>query len=205
MPLPAELVADLCAQGEQAFADFTTRCGDLYHPFVYSDYQLAYRALSLLAAEAQTFLEWGSGVGTVTILADLLGYEAHGIEQDPRLLEQAEALASRFGSSASFAEGSYVPTDLQEEIDLQSTDFLTTTEGEPAYARLGMELSDFDLIYVFPWPGEEELHLEIMRRHARADALLLTYGATDGVLLYRGTEPAELGISSRVQPTPDLS
>lgn len=190
--LPPELVTEICEQGEQAFARFAARCGDLYHPYVYSDYQETYRVLATLTAKAQTFLEWGSGVGTVAILADLCGYEAHGIEKDQRLLEEAEALAIRFRSSARFVHGSYVPQDLQEETELQSVDFLTTTEGEPAYDELGMELIDFDLIYVFPWPGEEELHLEIMRRHARPGALLLTYGGTDGHLLYRDGEPVDL-------------
>jgi hypothetical protein len=38
----------------------------------------------------------------ITILADLLGFEAHGIELDPRLVEVAPSLARRHGSRARF-------------------------------------------------------------------------------------------------------
>jgi len=176
---------ELVAAGETAFAEFVAEDCDLYHPLVHADYRHVARALAHLRPGAQRFLEWGSGVGTISIMADMFGYEAFGIERDARLVTRAEALAERFESRANFAVGSYVPSDLQDDPEFQNADFLTSTEGEPAYEELGERLADFDMIYAFPWPGEEELHLEIMRRCARPGSLLLLYASTDGIRLYQ--------------------
>ena len=190
--LPADTLQQLFEEGEALWQEFRRKRGAHFHPFVPADYPGAYEALRTLQPRAHSFLELGSGVGVITILADLLGYEAYGIELDPWLAEQATELAERFGSGANFAAGSFVPEEFQDQVALQSADFLTTTEGEPAYRELGLELNDFDLVYMFPWPGEEELHFEMVRRYARPDALFLTYGGTDGYQLFQRGEPIEI-------------
>ncbi|MHC4078077.1 MAG: class I SAM-dependent methyltransferase [Planctomycetota bacterium] len=182
----------LFEDGAAIWEEFRRVRGAHFHPFVPADYAGAYQVLRTLAPRAHSFLELGSGVGVITILADLLGFEAYGIELDPWLVEQAVDLASSHGSRAEFAAGSFVPQDFQDETSLQSVDFLTTTEGQPAYQDLGMELSDFDLVYMFPWPGEEDLHFEMMRRYGRADAFFLLYGGTDGFQLFQGGKPVRL-------------
>ena len=53
------------------------------------------------------------------------------------------------------------------------------------YVLQGMDLCDFDLVYAYPWPGEEDWLFELMRRHARPDAMLLTYEVCEG---FRVTE-----------------
>lgn len=179
---------ELACAGEKAFADFIAEEGDLFHPLVHADYRRVAAALRKLRPRAEKFLEWGSGVGTISIMADLLGYEAFGIERNARMLARAEDMAERFHSQATFIQGSYVPSELQDDLQYQSADFLTTTEGDPAYEEMGEELADFDLVYAFPWPGEEELHMEIMRRSAREDALLLLYASTDGLHLFQDGE-----------------
>ena len=42
--------------------------------------------LRALAGRAVSFLEWGSGTGVITIMADMLGFEAYGIEINPALV-----------------------------------------------------------------------------------------------------------------------
>ena len=116
----------------------------------------------------------------ITVLADLLGYEACGIELDPDLVESATQLAERFDSAAQFVCGSFVPPDYGDNPALESSDFLTTTDGAPAYEELGLDLEDFDLVYAFPWPDEEELLYDIVRCCARPGACMLTYHGTDG-------------------------
>src|SRR5712664_1442380 len=45
----------------------------------------------------QVFCEWGSGFGTATCLAALLGYEAYGLEIDEELVRLSRAIARRLG------------------------------------------------------------------------------------------------------------
>ncbi|MEX1024838.1 MAG: hypothetical protein WD226_07130 [Planctomycetota bacterium] len=150
------------------------------HRFVPSDPYGAYEALRNLRSRATTFVELGSGAGIVTILADLLGFEAYGIELEPWLYERSLELAERFGSRAVFAEGTFVDPEYQDEIEHLSADVHTPTGGAYGFEELGLELADFDLVFAFPWPGEEDWLFELMRRYARPGALLLTYGATEG-------------------------
>ncbi len=189
--LPAETLRPLFEDGAAIWREFCRRRGPLFHPFVPADYAGAYEVLRTLTPRAHSFLELGSGVGVITILAGLLGFEAYGIELDWWLVEQATQLASRHGSRATFAAGSFVPAEYQDEAARASLDFGGAAEGQPAYLELGMELSDFDLVYMFPWPGEEELHFEMMRRHARPKALFLIYDGTEGFQLFQGGQLLE--------------
>lgn len=182
----ADRLQSLFDDGASIWADFRRQRGPHFHPFVPADYAGAAEVLHQLVSRAHSFLELGSGVGVITILADLLGFEACGIELDPWLVEQAIGLAQRHGSNATFVAGSFVPEDFRDQVARHQGDFTTTTEGEPAYLELGMELSDFDLVYMFPWPGEEDLYLEMIQRHGRRDTLFLLYGGTDGFQLFRG-------------------
>lgn len=181
----------LFEDGAAVWTEFRRRRGSHFHPFVPADYAGAVEVLRRLAPQANNFLELGSGVGVITIAADLLGFEAFGIELDPWLVDQARMLAERHDSQATFVAGSFVPEEFQDEVARHHTEFLTTTQGEPAYLELGMELSEFDLVYMFPWPGEEELHLKMLRRHGRPDTLFLLYGGTEGFQLFRGGQRLE--------------
>jgi hypothetical protein len=80
-----------------------------WHPFVAADYRVVESALLELRRPGATFLEWGSAAGVITIMADLLGFEAYGIEIDGELVHLARALAERFESGARFALGSFLP------------------------------------------------------------------------------------------------
>ena len=55
------------------------------------------------------FLEWGSASGVITIMADMLGFEAYGIELDESLVNTSRTLATTFESNARFAAGSFLP------------------------------------------------------------------------------------------------
>ncbi|HLM69385.1 MAG TPA: hypothetical protein VK358_17730 [Longimicrobium sp.] len=81
-----------------------------FHPFVAADYENVLQALLAQRAPGQRFLEWGSATGIITIMADLLGFEAYGIELDARLVQTARELAAKHGSGARFAAGSFLPS-----------------------------------------------------------------------------------------------
>jgi hypothetical protein len=81
-----------------------------FHPFVPADYDSVLRTLVSLRAPGLRFLEWGSATGIITIVADMLGYDACGIELDARLVDVARELARKHGSGARFAAGSFLPS-----------------------------------------------------------------------------------------------
>ena len=73
----------LCADGWAVYEEFerTVRARDA-HPFVAADYDLVRTALLPLRTPGLRFLEWGSASGVITVMADLMGFDACGIELD---------------------------------------------------------------------------------------------------------------------------
>lgn len=178
--IPEDTLAQLFEAGQDVWDEFRAHASERFHRFIPCDGPGAYEALRRLRGRASTFIELGSAAGVVTILADLLGFDAYAIEIEPLLVERSIELARQFDSSATFVEGSFVPPDYQDEVEHLSPHFVTLTAGARAYEELGLELDDFDLVYVYPWPDEQDWLDELMRRYRREGALLLTYDACEG-------------------------
>ncbi len=70
--------------------------------------------------------------------------------------------------------------EFRDEIELLSADFLTISEGLDAYEQLGLTIADFDLVYGYPWPGEEDWLAELVHREAGPTTSLMMYSVTDG-------------------------
>lgn len=155
-----------------------------FHPFVPADYERVLEALLPLRAPGLRFLEWGSGMGVITIVADLLGFEAYGIELDARLVDTARDLARRHGSGARFAAGSFIPAGYRYRPRHGDGRLGTIGDGESGYRELGIPLDDFDIVYAYPWGGEEPMMLDLMRAYGGRDARLLMLGGSD-VRTYR--------------------
>lgn len=151
--------------------------------FVSADYVEIYRELVQLQGQVETVLEWGSGLGVVTIMASRLGFAAHGIEVEPLLVEHSRELAEQYGPEARFAEGSFIPDDYQWNPECGPS--RTEVDSPSAYDDLDMELRDFDLVYAYPWPEEHDLFLDIMRCCGRENSLFLSYDAREGTALSR--------------------
>ncbi len=151
--------------------------------FVSADYLEIYKQLLPLQGKVATFLEWGSGLGVVAIMASRLGFEAYGIEVEPLLVEHAQRLAERYGCHAEFAEGSFIPDDYQWGIEEVGNPSRTNCDARAAYDDLDMELRDFDLVYAYPWPDEHGLYLDIMKTCGGHRSLFLTYDAREGTSL----------------------
>lgn len=158
---------------------------DHFHPFVPADYDSVLEALAAHRGPGLRFLEWGSATGVITIMADLLGFEACGIELDPRLVETARDLARRYESNARFAAGSFLPAGYRYRPRGGDGRLGTIGDGASGYLALGHPLDDFDLVYGYPWTGEEPLMLDLMRAYGGRDARLLLRGP-DGVRVFRG-------------------
>jgi hypothetical protein len=156
-----------------------------WHPFVPADYDAVLVALAAARGPGLRFLEWGSAAGVITILADLLGFEAYGIELDDALVAVARELAARHGSGARFQAGSFIPAGYRWRPRDGDGRIGTLGVGTSAYPALGHPLDDFDVVFAYPWGGEEALMVDLMRQYGAPDALLLLQQGNEGVVRYR--------------------
>jgi hypothetical protein len=155
-----------------------------WHPFVPADYALVLDALLPRRAPGIRFLEWGSATGVISIMADLLGFDATGIELDAQLVATARELATRYETRARFAVGSFVPAGYRWKPPTGDGRLGTIGDGTSAYPALGHPLEDFDIVYAYPWIGEEAMMLDLMRCYGRRGARLLLH-ENDGVREYK--------------------
>jgi hypothetical protein len=156
-----------------------------WHPFVPADYEIVLATLIRLQQPGLRFLEWGSATGVITIMADLIGYDACGIEIDSRLVSIARDLAGRFHSRARFAEGSFLPTGYEFRTSDGDRRLGTIAHGPSGYLQLGHLLEEFDLVFGYPWGGEEVVMHDVMRQYGSSTARFLM-NVTGAVEIYAG-------------------
>lgn len=179
-------LAELTEEGWELWRQFDVevRQND-WHPFVPADYEIVLQTLLELRAPGLRFLEWGSAMGVIAIMADLLGFEAYGIELDPQLVEMAKGLAERYGSDARFVAGSFVPSGYRWKSRTGDDRIGTIGYGQSGYPELRHPLEDFDIVYAYPWSGEEPMMLDLMRTYGGRDARLVLHGGPQGARVYR--------------------
>ncbi len=152
-----------------------------FESYASADYGEVFHALKSLVGKADTFLEFGSGLGIVTMMADHLGFKSHGIEAKASLVSMAEEYAREYAPQATFAAGSFIPDEFSWDPSSGDESVRTFVDVPSAYAELDMELEDFDLIYAYPWPTEHSLYQNILTQYARKGAIYLTYDAQEGI------------------------
>lgn len=181
-----ERIDAVCEEGRAYWHRFDAEMRqDRWHPFVAADYDCVRSALLSLRAPGRRFLEWGSAIGVITIMADLMGFDACGIELDPSLVREAREFAARARSNARFAVGSFIPMGWMWRPDSGDGRIGTIGQGPSGYLELGRALSDFDVVYAFPWSGEEAMMLDLFRCHGHPDARLLLHSSEHGSRIYR--------------------
>lgn len=160
--------------------------------FVPSDYEIVYHALKALREGAggsvmtgNAFCEWGSGLGVITCLAAMAGFDSVGIEIDGRLVAASQSLARDHRVAVELVQGSYVPDIHTPDRDRDESNVMTLENGRAAYEELGLDPDDFDCIFVYPWPGEDDLVTSIFDKYAARGAVLLTFHGQDGVMARR--------------------
>ena len=57
--------------------------------------------------------------------------------------------------------------------------------GADPLEPLGLAADDFDVVYAFPWPGEQDVFEALFDRSAAIGALLVTFHGVDGVVVQR--------------------
>ena len=147
--------------------------------FVPSDFASAYGILRSLSeggiARGSQFCEWGSGFGVVTCLAAMLDFEAWGIEIEAELVAAAQQLAEDYDLPAEFIHGSFIPAGSADFIDSgEEYAWLTPRVGDRP-GEMERDPDDFDTIFAYPWPDEEELTEKLFERYANDGAILATY------------------------------
>lgn len=159
--------------------------------FVPSDFDVVFSGLQAVADEGlaagDVFLEWGSGFGVVAMMASLLEFQSYGIEIDAELTTCARMLASDFDLPVDFVTGSFIPDGGDALVDelFSSSESWLTTSIDGAYDELGMTLSDFDVVYAFPWPGEQDVVSALFEEFAAVGAVLVTFDQLEGVRCWR--------------------
>ena len=187
-PKPPE-VERLIADAQRRVEEFSDRYAAVVPAFVPSDFEIVYRALAGIEASrlaaGRRFLEWGSGLGVITCFAATLGFDAMGIEIEPQLVDLAESLASDHEIEAQFVRGSFVPYGSEPRLEMPDDIAWLATTGPDGYEELELEPDEFDLVYAYPWPGEEEVIFNLFADSASVGALLLTYHGQEGLRLQR--------------------
>lgn len=190
--LPQDVAAFL-AEADARVSHFHNQVAYSYRGFVPSDFVALFHALRNITntnlTSGNAFCEWGSGLGVVASLAAMLGLDAVGIEIDRDLVSAAEELAGDFGIPVEFVNGSFIPRGADRMIDEAYADccgaLSLEAHADNTYDELGLEVRDFDLVFAYPWPNDEELTAKLFERFAAHGALLLTYNDTDAVRLRR--------------------
>jgi predicted O-methyltransferase YrrM len=182
-------VEELIADARQRIDAFDEQSPAAIPAFIPSDFELVYLALvaidSARLAAGRRFIEWGSGIGVVTCLAESVGFDAVGIEIEPRLVEIAESLADEHGFPVQFAQGSFLPRGAEPRLDRLAGVTWLSLGGADGYEELELDPDDFDVVFAYPWPGEEQVIFDLFADSAAVGALLLTYHGQEGVRLQR--------------------
>jgi hypothetical protein len=189
----------LISEGELRIAAFLRDRPHTAPAFVPSDFPEVYRNLRSIvacnAAPGRVLCEWGSGMGVIACLGAMLGFRAYGIEIEPDLARAARELEHNHRTGARFACGTFIPPG--EVLPGPQEDFYWLSEGGTSgYEELGLRPDELDVVFAYPWPGEEETILSLFERIAATGALLVTYRGLEGVEVQR-----KIGRRRRRSPT----
>jgi len=166
--------------------------------FVPSEADLVFAAIDFVTRQGlppgRVFCEWGSGFGTGTCLAALLGYEAYGIEIEPELVDISRQMARDLDITAEFLCTSYIPEGFESYSGLGGEELVKsrtftypgeTFEAEPHYDGMAFDIAEFDLFFAYPWPEEQELMQKLFDAVAVEGAILIAYHSAKELCVYR--------------------
>lgn len=146
--------------------------------FVPSNFATIYHVLHYLKAQCIApgphFCEWGSGFGVVASMAAMCGFTACGIEISPDLVAAAKMLAQDYDLDVDFHCNSFIPHGSEHCLEAEeASSWLTEHSGD--LEEWGISPENYDVIFVYPWPGEEDMMYKLFDQHASQGSLLLTY------------------------------
>jgi hypothetical protein len=147
----------------------------------------------------RVFCEWGSGFGTVTCMASLLGYEAYGLEIDEELVRLSRAIARRLGIPVEILCTSLFPAGYAASSGVDGAALVTPesvsdpnandeARGPLRYDGMEIAIADIGVFFAYPWPEERELMQELFDAVAREGALLVVYHTDTDIRVFRKVE-----------------
>ncbi len=169
--------------------------------YVPSDPRVVHGAMAALLEHGhlrgRTFCEWGCGFGIAAGIAALLGMKAYGIEIEDELADRAVGLAAEAGLDLAILRTDYLPEGFAECEGWGGKDLISpaerTTRGgviePPEYD--GLDPEGVDLFFVYPWPGQEEMMMDLFTAVASHGAVLLIYLGEGEIAAYRRDESGE--------------
>ncbi|MEM9694507.1 MAG: methyltransferase domain-containing protein [Myxococcota bacterium] len=165
-----------------------------------SDPELFSRVLSavkrLELPLGEVFCEWGCGLGVCACIAAQLGYQAYGIELDPRMAEMARRFADDLGIQVEILETSYIPegydssSGIGGEILIKEEPMIGLDGRDASRLRYeGMEptVDEVDIFYAYPWPLEQDFIQELFDEVAGEGAILIVFHKSNEILTFRKT------------------
>lgn len=196
--LPAKVTRLIRAadrQWERFFASEGTR---RLPRFVPSEAELVFAAVDCVTRHdlppGRVFCEWGSGFGTATCLAALLGYEAYGIEMQPELVAISKEMARNLDIPVEILCTSYIPEGFETYAGVGGEELVKartfsypgeTNEFAPQYEGMARDIAEIDLFFVYPWPEEQDLMQQLFDAVAMEGAILIAYHSAKEICVYR--------------------
>jgi hypothetical protein len=142
----------------------------------------------------RVFCEWGSGFGTATCLAALLGYEAYGLEIDEALVRLSRAIARRLGIPVEMICTSFFPKGYAASSGVDGaalvrpallSNHTNKDRGPLRYDGMEIAIADIGMFFVYPWPEERALMQELFEAVAREGAILVVYHTDTDIRVWR--------------------
>lgn len=201
--LPKE-VARLIQESERRWDQlFARRHHRRFPRFLPSDAALVFAAMDYVTrhdlAPGRVFCEWGSGLGTATCLAALLGYEAYGLEIEPELAALSREIARELAIAVEILCTSYIPEGYESYSGVGGEDLVRTDtffslgaeiDHELRYEGMDIEIAAIDLFFVYPWPEEQELMQTLFDAVAVEGAILIAYYSDREICIFRKVRDA---------------
>ncbi|MEE2639342.1 MAG: hypothetical protein VX768_01835 [Planctomycetota bacterium] len=168
-----------------------------FHP---GDFEEAWRWLVAVSGQldhrsSPRCCEWGSGFAVVSALASLVGFQCTAIESDRRLFKASARWLHGLGAELEHLQGSFIPADFssswkESQAAAEMGSMSLWLDLEARFALEGKEEANaiFDLVYAYPWPGEETFVFELFDFSARRGAWLLTFHGAADFRLHRKTD-----------------
>ena len=139
----------------------------------------------------RVFCEWGSGFGTVTCMASLLGYEAYGLEIEEELVRLSRAIARRLKIQVEFICTSMFPEGYDAYLGVGEAELVRPEscgdhdESPLRYNGMDINVAEIGLFFAYPWPEERELIQELFDAVAAEGAILVAYHTDTEVRVFR--------------------
>ena len=196
---PAESIRRLIEIGTERIDRFyDDGHGIRYRNFVPCDPLLIHAGISELLETGELsgglFCEWGSGFGMVSGIASLLGFEAVGMEKEEILVTKSKELIKDLGLEVEILETSYLPPGFEETEGIGGKDLLlpgdAVSGGADSSPAIYDELdpAEVDLFFVYPWPDQEQMMMDLFQSVASGDAILMMYLGDGEMVSYRLVE-----------------